>query len=81
MLNNRIEKKKKSIIQKNRTFLAIISQKKALTNLGPTYQVMLSGNLIERKMKKITKVFFFKKKSLLAYKTHDSSHLTGSIKY
>jgi hypothetical protein len=28
MLNNGIEKKKKSIIQKNRTFLAIISQKK-----------------------------------------------------
>jgi hypothetical protein len=43
-------------------------------------QVMRLGKSKERKMKKNQKTPFFKKPSL-AYKTHDSSHLTGSTKY
>jgi hypothetical protein len=42
---------------------------------------MRSGNLIERKMKKIMKPSFFKKIKLLAYKTCDPSHLTRNTKY
>jgi hypothetical protein len=64
MLKDEIKKKKTSIIQKEKLFLAIIRHKKARAHSGqhakPTYSIMRSSNPIERKMKKIMKPNFFK---------------------